>query len=146
MFTFSSGRTNAMPQLMEIEVQGQDGETIGTMDLFKMKELVYSGRLKGKESIRPLDGDWMPIGELLPLRDIFKMMGIDLVAVKVRAQRIKGWQTQVTSQPKQRKPKDEARQFVPPKSSSGTIDYKAKLVPLLVVVAAVAAAIWLFSG
>ena len=146
MFSFSTDRETSLPHLMEIEVQGQNGENIGVMDIYKIRELIYAGRLKGKELVRPLSGDWIPIGDLLSLKQIFKLKGIDIVSVKVQAQKIKGWKTEAKPKPKKRRRGEKPVQVIAPRESTKVNKPKKILVPLIVTLSAIAAAVWLFSS
>jgi len=131
---------------MEIEVQGQDSKNIGTMDIYKIKELIYAGRINGKEMVRPLNGDWIPIGDLKELSQMFRMKGIDLVSVKVQAQRVKGWKTQKNPKPKKRSKAKRPAEIVETTNSIKEDPPKKVLVPLLVTFAAIAAAVWLYAS
>jgi hypothetical protein len=144
MFSFSTDKENSLPRLMEIEVQGENGESLGVMDIYMLKELIYSGGLKGREIIRPINGDWMPIGELSTLREIFMMMGIDLVAVKVQSQKIKGWQTQDKPKPKKQVLAKTLDHIMGSREFTKVDKSKIKLRSLIVVLLAIGAAIWLF--
>mgnify|MGYP006078715121 CR=1 FL=1 len=145
MFSFSTDKENILPQLMEIEVQGNNGENLGIMDIYMLKELIYSGSLNGKEIIRPINRDWMPIGELLPLREIFKMKGIDLVAVKVQSQKIKGWKTQDKPQSKKQVLAKTLDHIMASRERTKGDKPKTTMRSLIVVLLAIGAAVWIFS-
>jgi len=143
MFNFSIDKGNSLPQYMEIEVQGPKGENLGVMDIFKVKELIYAGKFKGKEIVRPLNGEWSPIGDLAPLRLIFKMMGIDLVAVKVHAQQIKGWKTKDKKHNKTKAIKTENTEIIKNSTEQESVGSSKLLISIIIAVSAIAAIVWL---
>ena len=76
---------------MSLEVQGPLGEALGRFDLYELRQQIYAGQLTGKEIVRSEGEDWQPIYELSELLQMFELMGIDLVAIRLSSQRVQGW-------------------------------------------------------
>jgi len=91
MHPFDSGDNSAAPSLMRLEIQGATGEAVGTYDLYRVREMIYSGRLKGREYVREPGSDWEPLYERPDLQEIFDLVGVDLVKIRLATQRIQGW-------------------------------------------------------
>lgn len=81
-----------VPDLMKIQLQGPLGEALGLYDIYQLKQQVYEGALSGREFIRYPGGDWKPVYEQGELESLFQLTGVDLVAIRLSAQKVKGWQ------------------------------------------------------
>ena len=81
-----------IPDRMKIQLQGPLGEALGTYDIYQLKQRVYQGDLTGKEFMRYPGGDWRPVYEDSELESIFQLIGLDLVAIRLASQKVKGWQ------------------------------------------------------
>jgi len=79
-----------LPASMEFEVKGPNGETMGQLDRHRIREAIYAGRLKGREELRGPKG-WEPIAERPEFAEVFQLVGIDLGALRISQQQIRGW-------------------------------------------------------
>ena len=91
-FELYSETVDRVPDLMKIQLQGPLGEALGTFDLYQLKQQVYQGQLTGREFMRYPGGDWVPVYERPELESLFKLIGLDLVAIRLSSQKVKGWQ------------------------------------------------------
>ena len=81
-----------VPDLMKIQLQGPLGEALGTYDIYQLKQQVYQGALTGKEFMRYPGGEWVPVYEHGDLESLFDLIGLDMVALRLSSQKVKGWQ------------------------------------------------------
>ena len=79
-----------LPDGMEFEVKGPEGETVGRMDRHQIREAIYAGRLKGREELRG-PGGWEPIAGRPEYAEVFQLVGVDLGALRIDQQQIRGW-------------------------------------------------------
>lgn len=81
-----------IPDLMKIQLQGPLGEALGTHDIYQLKQQVYQGALTGREFMRFPGGEWVPVYEHPDLESLFELIGLDMVAIRLSSQKVKGWQ------------------------------------------------------
>lgn len=81
-----------VPDLMKIQLQGPLGEALGTYDIYQLKQQVYQGALTGREFMRYPGGEWVPVYEHAELESLFELIGLDMVAIRLSSQKVKGWQ------------------------------------------------------
>lgn len=79
-----------LPAIMEFEVKGPNGETMGQMDRHHIRQAIYAGRLRGREELRGEDG-WEPIAERPEFAEVFQLVGIDIGSLRISQQQIRGW-------------------------------------------------------
>ena len=91
MHAFELERKDKIPGALSLEVQGPLGEALGRFDLYELRQMIYAGQMTGKEVVREDGGDWEPVYERIELLQIFELMGIDLVAIRLSSQRVQGW-------------------------------------------------------
>ena len=91
MHSFELEKKERIPGAMSLEVQGPLGEALGRFDLYELRQQIYAGQLTGKEIVRSEGEDWRPIYEISELLQMFELMGIDLVAIRLSSQRVQGW-------------------------------------------------------
>ena len=99
---------------MSLEVQGALGEALGRFDLYELRQKIYAGQLTGKEVVRSEGMDWQPIYEVSELLEMFELVGIDLVAIRLASQRVQGWRKDVSATEKERQPKKKRGSKEPP--------------------------------
>lgn len=91
-----------LPDGMEFEVKGPNGETMGQMDRHRIRQEIYAGRLKGREELRGPKG-WEPIAGRPEYAEVFQLVGVDLGALRIDQQQIRGWRkTESQSRQEQR--------------------------------------------
>lgn len=137
MNAFEVGSTSAIPGSMSLELQGPSGEAKGVFDRYQLRQMIYAGKLNGKEFIREAPGDWQPIYERTDLLAMFELVGLDLVKIQLSAQKIQGWRkSDSTQNPSSETPSkvDEslgaARAFQAPKEEESSSARMWKLVAL----------------
>jgi hypothetical protein len=108
MNAFEVGSASKVPGSMKLELQGPSGEAKGFFDRYQLRQMIYAGKINGKEFIRESPGDWQPIYERADLLAMFGLVGLDLVKIQLSSQRIQGWRksdsAQKSSTEKQLKP------------------------------------------
>ena len=129
MNAFELGSASTIPGSMNLELQGPSGEAKGVFDRYQLRQMIYAGKINGKEFIREAPGDWQPIYERTDFLAMFELIGLDLVKIQLSSQRIQGWRkgdtVQKPSTEKKLKPDEKqgsARAFqVPKKEESRTV-------------------------
>lgn len=81
-----------IPHMMKLQLQGPLGEALGTFDVYQLKQMIYAGSLKGRELLRVPGGEWVPVYDQPELLSVFELVGLDLVAIRLSAQKVRGWQ------------------------------------------------------
>ena len=102
MHSFELEQEQKLPSAMSLEVQGPLGEALGRFDLYELRQKIYAGQLTGKEVVRSEGMDWQPIYEVSELLQMFELVGIDLVAIRLSSQRVQGWRKDVSATEKNR--------------------------------------------
>jgi hypothetical protein len=82
--------TGGLPPYMTLEVKGANGEPMGLMDRHQIRQHIYTGRLKGREEVRGPEG-WVPITSRIEFAEVFRLVGVDLDALRISQQQIQGW-------------------------------------------------------
>jgi hypothetical protein len=98
MNAFEVGSASKIPGSMNLELQGPSGEAKGVFDRYQLRQMIYAGKINGKEFIREAPGDWQPIYERSDLLAMFGLIGLDLVKIQLSSQRIQGWRKSDTAQ------------------------------------------------
>jgi len=130
MHAFELERKDKIPGAMSLEVQGPLGEALGRFDLYELRQMIYAGQMTGKEVVREEGSDWEPVYERVELLQIFELMGIDLVAIRLSSQRVQGWRKDSSADEKKKRttPKKKASPQSPEqqikKSESEGLDSK----------------------
>lgn len=109
MHSFDSSPDDGPPELMKLEIQGASGEALGSFDLYALREMIYAGKVSGKELIRSPGEGWEPIYERPELSSIFELVGVDVVAIRLASQKIQGWRKSDSAQQAARKRKAESQ-------------------------------------
>ncbi|MED5371120.1 MAG: hypothetical protein VX899_08915 [Myxococcota bacterium] len=79
-------------QLLNLEIETEDGEVHGPMDVYLIRERIYAGRYRGKEQVRPVGGQWRSITAYEECAEVLALVGVDVEGMKIRdRQTLTGW-------------------------------------------------------
>ena len=88
---------NSLHPEMSLEIQGPRGEMLGNMDRYAVRQKIYSGEFKGRDKVRVGGGEWEPMIDRPEFLEIFELVGVDLKAIRLANQNIKGWKRDVSA-------------------------------------------------
>jgi len=88
---------NSLHPEMSLEIQGPRGEMLGSMDRYAVRQKIYSGEFKGRDKVRVRGGDWEPMIDRAEFLEVFELVGVDLKAIRLANQNIKGWKRDVSA-------------------------------------------------
>ena len=76
---------------LEPEVRRANGELLGALDRYRVRQMIYDGQLKGTEEVRIPGESWQPIAARPEFAEVLRMLGVDLGAQRISQQQLKGW-------------------------------------------------------
>ncbi|GEM_PF-4470471 len=80
-----------VPDALFADLKGPRGESLGTLDRYAVRQLIYAGSLKGREQVKIAGGGWEPIGARPEFAEVFQLIGVDLGSLRISEQQVKGW-------------------------------------------------------
>ena len=104
-FRMEGPAAQGLPPAMLLDVQGEDGQYLGSMDRLQIRERIYSGVLKGGERIRETGGEWEPVGSRPEYAEVLHLIGVDVAGLAVARQQIKGWKRDASAGGTKRRPR-----------------------------------------
>lgn len=75
----------------EPELRLPEGELLGRMDRYLIRQRLYAGELSGLEQARVPGGEWVPLASRPEYAEVLEVLGVDLGARRISQQQLKGW-------------------------------------------------------
>ncbi|GEM_PF-3318937 len=146
-FRLEGDGAQGLPPAMTLELQGEDGQSLGRMNRMTIREQIYAGHLKGAERVRVEGQEWEPIGGRPEFAEVLALVGVDVAGLAVARQQIKGWKrdqsaggTKPVPRPEVLPRKDRPSNRIEIPAAVGALDSRQKK---LLAVLAVLGLIWL---
>lgn len=89
MHSFAAGEDPAL--WAEPELRRPEGELLGRMDRYLVRQRLYAGELTGLEQARVPGGEWVPLASRPEYAEVLTVLGVDLGARRISQQNLKGW-------------------------------------------------------